>query len=108
MHDTSNGIGRGRTVTRLAAICVAVGATVLAPAAAQAEETTCQGTIGAETVDNVRVPDGASCTLVGTTVQGTVKVETEAKMRAKGARVIGNVRAGGGDPAHRLRSTALA
>jgi len=78
-------------VTRLAAVCVAVGASLLAPAAAQAEETTCRGTIGAKTVDNVRVPDGATCTLVGTTVQGTVKVETAAKMRAKGARVIGNV-----------------
>ena len=91
MHDTSVGTGKGRTVTKLAAVCVAVGATLLAPAAAQAEETTCQGTIGAETVDNVRVPDGASCTLAGTTVQGTIKVENGAKMRAKGARVIGNV-----------------
>jgi hypothetical protein len=75
----------------LALICAAVSASVLMPATAQAEETTCRGTIGAGTVDNLRVPDGASCTLKGTRVQGTVKVETAATLRAKGVRVIGNV-----------------
>ena len=81
----------GITAARSALICAAVGASALVPATAQAEETTCRGTIGAGTVDNLRVPDGASCTLEGTRVQGTVKVETEATLRAKGVRVIGNV-----------------
>jgi hypothetical protein len=76
---------------RLALICAAVSASALVPTTAQAEETTCQGAIGAETVDNLRVPDRASCTLNGTRVEGTVKVETEATLRAKGVRVIGNV-----------------
>ena len=42
---------------------------------ALAEERVCRGTIGAVTVDNLRVPQGATCTLNGTYVKGTVKVE---------------------------------
>ncbi len=83
--------GGSRAAATVGLTCAAIAAGVMAPAAAHAEETTCQGTIGAQTLDNVRVPDGASCTLAGTTVQGTVKVESGATMRAKGARVIGNV-----------------
>lgn len=75
----------------MAVITAAVTATAVVPATAQAEETTCQGTIGAKTVDNLRVPEGAACTLLGTRVQGTVKVETAATVRAKRVRVIGNV-----------------
>jgi hypothetical protein len=81
----------GITTARLAVICAAASAAVLVPATAQAEETTCQGTIGDQTVDNVRVPDGETCTLEGTRVKGTVKVETDATLRAKDVRVIGNV-----------------
>ena len=57
------------------------------------EEFTCRGTIGARTVDNLRVPDGATCTLNGTTVKGTIKVERSATLLAYGVRVIGNVQA---------------
>ena len=60
-----------------------------APAAA--EERTCRGTIGAVTVDNLRVPQGATCTLNGTLVKGTVKVERNAVLRANRVRVVGNV-----------------
>jgi hypothetical protein len=35
---------------------------VAVPSAANAEETTCRGTIGGRTVDNLRVPQDASCT----------------------------------------------
>ena len=63
------------------------------PTPALAEERTCRGTIGARTVDNLRVPDGATCTLNGTTLKGTVKVETRAVLYAFGVRVIGNVQA---------------
>jgi hypothetical protein len=71
----------------------AIGLTAAAvlPASAVAEERTCRGTIGAKTVDNVRVPDGASCLLDGTFVKGTVKVERDARLRAEGVRVVGNV-----------------
>jgi hypothetical protein len=60
---------------------------------AAAEERTCRGTLGTVTVDNLRVPDGATCTLNGTYVKGTVKVERGATLRATGIRVIGNVQA---------------
>ncbi len=64
---------------------------VSSPAVVTAEERTCRGTIGARTVDNLRVPDGASCTLSGTIVKGTIKVELNATLRADGVRVVGNV-----------------
>jgi hypothetical protein len=62
---------------------------------AHAEETDCRGTIGAETHDNIRVPEGASCTLLGTVVQGNIVVETDATLRASEVSVIGNVQAEG-------------
>ena len=58
---------------------------------ASAEERTCRRTIGAITVDNLRVPQGAECILNGTFVEGTVKVEARATLRALHIRVIGNV-----------------
>lgn len=58
-----------------------------------AEEISCTGTIGARTVDNVRVPQGRSCTLEGTTVLGTVYVSRDATLRSRGAQINGNVQA---------------
>jgi hypothetical protein len=76
------------------AVIVAVGGAMLLPAGpALAEEPVCRGSIGAVTVDNLRVPDGATCTLTGTYVKGTVKVERSASLRAYGIRVTGNVQA---------------
>jgi hypothetical protein len=75
-----------------------VGALVLALVPAQlahAEERTCRGTLGAITVDNVRVPQGATCTMQGTHVEGTIKVERNATLRASDVHVIGNVQAEG-------------
>jgi hypothetical protein len=79
--------------TRIGCIAVLGGAllAVSLPGTAAAEETTCSGTIGAQTLDNVRVPEGARCVLKGTHVQGTVKVESAATLKAKRVRVIGNV-----------------
>ncbi len=42
-------------------------------AAGHAEEYTCQGSVGAITVDNLRVPQEATCNLHGTYVEGTIK-----------------------------------
>jgi hypothetical protein len=64
---------------------------VAAPGAVLAEERSCRGTLRAITVDNLRVPQGASCELRGTYVKGTIKVERGAVLRAFGVRVIGNV-----------------
>jgi hypothetical protein len=61
---------------------------VVGPAAA--EERTCRGRIGAATVDNLRVPSGATCTLNGTYVKGTIKVERGASLTASRIRVVGN------------------
>lgn len=65
------------------------------PTSVLAEERTCRGTIGAQTVDNLRVPDGATCTLNGTQVKGTIKVGTNAVLRAFNVRVVGNVQSEG-------------
>lgn len=51
------------------------------------------GHLAATTVDNLRVPDGATCRLEGTFVKGTVKVEGDATLKAIGIGVIGNVQA---------------
>jgi hypothetical protein len=45
-------------------------------------------------LDNVRVPQDATCTLLGTKVKGTVKVEARATLVAEDVIVIGNVQAG--------------
>jgi hypothetical protein len=74
---------------------LSIAAFAATPATAMAEERTCRGTIGAVTLDNIRVPQGATCTLKGTTAKGTVKVERGATLYASGVRVIGNVQAEG-------------
>ena len=45
------------------------------------------------TLDNLRVPQGATCTLNGTRLQETLKVERGATLRARTVRVNGNVQA---------------
>lgn len=77
--------------TRL--MLAAAGVAFLVPAAAVAEEKACTGTIRAVTLDNVRVPQNAKCTLLGTRVKGTVKVESNATLIADDVVVIGNVQA---------------
>lgn len=76
-----------KTLILAAALLTAV------PATAAAEERTCRGALGAVTVDNLRVPDGATCTLKGTRVEGAVKVEGDATLRATAITVKGNVQA---------------
>ena len=51
----------------------------------------CDGAIGAETVENVEVPAGATCTLEGTTVTGNVRVRRDATLDARDVRVDGDV-----------------
>ena len=80
-----------RKITMLALITAC--ATILTAPAAHAEERTCRGSLGRITVDNLRVPDGATCNLNGTTVKGTIKVESRATLVADSVRVVGNVQA---------------
>lgn len=78
------------------AATLAIGGALLLPhGPAMADETDCTGSIGATTVDNLRVPEGATCRLEGTFVKGTVKVERDATLKAFDIRVIGNVQAEG-------------
>jgi DUF4097 and DUF4098 domain-containing protein YvlB len=62
---------------------------------ALADERTCRGTIRATSVEGVYVPKGARCTLVGTRVDGDVKVAANATLVAHKVRVDGNVQAEG-------------
>ena len=76
----------------LAGVLMAALSLSLFPAAsASAEEYTCRGSVGARTLDNVRVPQGATCILDGTRVEGTITVQRAAALRARGVSVIGNV-----------------
>lgn len=60
-----------------------------------ADERTCRGTIRAATLDDVRVPQRATCRLVGTRVKGNVKVERNAVLIARKVRVGGDVQGEG-------------
>jgi len=86
---------RMTTKLRLAAMAVSILAAVTA-VPASSEERTCRGSIGAATVDNLRVPPRATCTLNRTRVKGTIKVQRGATLRASRIRVVGNVQAEGG------------
>ena len=81
-----------RTIIVLVTGFLAAGAFA---ASAAAEERICRGTIRAATVDNLKVPDGASCTLRRTRVKGTIKVGTGSWLLANRVRVVGNVQAEG-------------
>ena len=63
------------------------------PSIVVAEERTCRGDLGGAAVDNLRVPDGATCTLSRNHVKGNIKVESRATLYARGVRVGGNVQA---------------
>jgi len=82
-----------RRSTKWAAVAALGGALLLPAGPAQAEERVCRGSIGARTVDNLRVPQGATCTLNGTYVKGTIKVQRAATLKAYDIRVVGNIQA---------------
>jgi hypothetical protein len=77
----------------LLASFVCAGALSLLAPPVMAEERTCRGSLGAITVDNLRVPDNATCLLNRTRVKGTIKVEYNASLVARTVVVIGNVQA---------------
>ena len=91
--------------TRALVTVAALAAAALATSPALAEERTCRGTIGKRTVDNLRVPQGARCTLTRTRVEGTVKVERGARLNAVAIRVKGNVQAEGAAAVNVRRSS---
>ncbi len=63
---------------------------------ALAEDTQCRGTIGNVLIDgNLIVPDGASCSLDGTTVRGDVTVKSRANLMVNGANISGSIQSEG-------------
>lgn len=62
---------------------------------AQAEEFICTGSVGAQSKDNIFVPDGATCVLNRTRAQGSIVVGTGATLIATSVAVIGNLQAEG-------------
>jgi hypothetical protein len=62
---------------------------------ATAEEIQCTGSIGATTLDNIFVPDGATCQLDGTIAKGSIVVGTSSTLIANRVSVNGNVQAEG-------------
>ena len=81
---------------RVLAIALAsVLALIISAPAAQAEESVCRGTIGVTTVDNHFVPQGATCTLNGTKVEGTARSQRCASSPPAAYRVKGNVQSEG-------------
>ncbi|HVM25193.1 MAG TPA: hypothetical protein VM253_07345 [Candidatus Limnocylindrales bacterium] len=55
----------------------------------------CDGEIGAIEVEDVTVPDHASCTLEGTTVHGNIEVGSDASLEARSVSVDGDIQAEG-------------
>lgn len=73
---------------------VALGA-ALSSASALADELTCTGNVGAVSLDNVFVPDGATCVLNRSRLTGSVVVGRGATLRAHSVSVNGNLQAEG-------------
>lgn len=60
-----------------------------------AEETICDGTIGQVALDNIFVPDGATCVLDRTRANGNLVIGTGATLQATSVRINGSVQAEG-------------
>lgn len=95
-----------RSVSSIAAVLM-LASFAAGTRSAFAEETICDGRLGAITVDNVRVPEGRSCVLDRTRVEGTVYVETGATLQARRVKVIGNVQAEGAAAVHVLSRSSI-
>lgn len=94
-QDTGYFSMRAMSVFLACAMCLALGALAVFAQQAQAGERVCRGTIGPKTLDNVKVPSGATCKLNGTTVKGNVNVHGGARLYASSIRVNGNVQGEG-------------
>jgi hypothetical protein len=71
------------------------GATVPAPSSLSGNVTCVNFTIGAIHLDSVFVPDGASCTLLGTSMIGSVEVGSASRLIAENVNINGNLKADG-------------
>ncbi len=78
-----------------AAVLTACGGLSAEPALVTQNDEACNGTFGAVTFENLKVPDGSTCVLSGTVVQGNIVVGTGSTLRARNVRVGGNVQSEG-------------
>jgi hypothetical protein len=86
----------------VAVLAASLAATSPASAVTPADAPTeCTGTFGAESVGRLVVPDGATCRLEGTTVNGSVDLGAGSSLMATDATIGGNVTATDGP--HRVR-----
>ena len=60
-----------------------------------ADPRACDGTLSGAAVDEVDVPDGSSCTLLGVDVRGSIRVGSRATLEASQVSVDGNIQARG-------------
>jgi hypothetical protein len=79
---------------RFAALAAASAGMLAAPVAL-AEETQCNGRIGAVALNNVFVPDGASCVLDRTRLNGNLVVGRGARLSASSVSINGSLQAEG-------------
>ena len=82
-------------LSKLCALALAAIGAASIHGVAHAEETTCTGRIGAVALDNVFVPDGASCVLDRTRLNGNLVVGRGASVQAGGVTINGSVQAEG-------------
>lgn len=77
----------------IALVALALVSSILAPSAstAAADDTECTGVLGPVTVDNIVVPPNAVCKLIGTQVQGNIKILENATFDATNANIHGDV-----------------
>lgn len=82
-----------KAISVFSLIALLVGSNLVFSEVSNAEERVCRGTIGAVTVDTLKVPDGAFCRLNATKVQGNIVIGSNARLTATRIRVIGNIQA---------------
>ena len=74
---------------------LAAAAACMVATSASAEEFRCTGSVGAVALDNIFVPDGASCALNRTRAKGSIVVGRGARLHASSVSVNGNLQAEG-------------
>jgi hypothetical protein len=80
---------------QFAPLIAALATTVAFTTPAFAEERVCTGRIGAIALDNVFVPDGATCVLAQTRLNGNIVVGNNARLTARSVTMNGSVQADG-------------
>jgi hypothetical protein len=89
---------KGKTMRNPRCMMIAAGlvtSLLLWAPVALADDTVCRGILGEVTVVNLIVPDGSTCTLNGTRIEGNIHVGTGATLGANGVDVDGNIQAEG-------------